>query len=1179
MEDPVSNTVKAVKENFKGGEVAQTLQQARRGPLAVQEDDIDATGHDNTSRGSFESIPRRSPVGSISSSRRGSRMNAFGWIAGKIGLGEARSEAETEQVGGFSRSGHEREVHSVLGERATQALAPANDPDVPEEPHLGPQKPTPEVTNYVGEEESPEPVSTAADLTRITLAEVPADYSEAERRTPVRTLDPSYEASSSEEADGASNGDAAEDDIPRNLSTESSLAGSYVESTAAPGSSEATLEIVSEDHYEQQDIQRANDKYDNEGLGAELPGIDSIPGEGTEAEDNAAISNQLEHPPSPTAEPIETSFSESNDKSWDLAPEQASPKASLDLGREIPMPMDYGNNLHEDSHREHDSPAQEATRSPPFDEAPTVEDEHSVIPEMGVAPETPVTLAPSVYNPTDSENSESRRGSDIVASPLERRESGLHGSSPDVHEGLHDGVALGSSSDSGEAMSESSGESAEKVSIQDIEPNNEDSMLHDAEEHLPVTTPSHVAKFSSEDYSRALTTEGKAEEEDNTNMLCVDENSDSMINFDTFSHPHETHPVVLQIGNGTWCKDPTEEEFEATWIISREPAIPISPQSHCPSEGDLPDQDSHSNEELHMKSMTLEAQPVSMQLPNGLWATDPSEDEYNTQALLLPSDTDDVTVAADAEPTLDPDIRCDDPAEKFVSQTHTREEHTLDTESRRRSYPETVHLESVSSTRVEDLSGREETLSVEGSDGLSANDLADIDSQEPMNGSSQSAHAHKPSLPWSPFNSRAPLSPEAPQTTADQSSHSYGVSDAESTQGRDATHLSDRHATFGFGKNPESPYEGAYQVPDIPSSQALHPDTLSVADPTTDTESQNFVTPLQSAGLETPPLFQDHQATAGGSHSTSRNNSPQGETATTVHGQDELFDSDSTSEYEPDPRIDENGDPRANLGMPPQHHALAHTEDAVESPTTAILQPEAEMLDENTSEMLSGLEENGDVSPLSLRDAVPPPKNPRRGLASSRHNPDRPVTPPSQTIPEDLGSHESSWGASGPIDSTPMSLVSHSTLSSSPYSPVREKAPEGPEPAIQDAWSEDIHEYQQRSQHYYEDEHQTTLVHGAKLDSNLPTPIATHIPESMRGHHSPATPSPSTLIQKMRGIFENASQSSPVRSRPSSGAFSARPLESPGYDISGEPRRGGFLNEVEDDIDERSALLGSVERH
>ena len=67
-----------------------------------------------------------------------------------------------------------------------------------------------------------------------------------------------------------------------------------------------------------------------------------------------------------------------------------------------------------------------------------------------------------------------------------------------------------------------------------------------------------------------------------------------------------------------------------------------------------------------------------------------------------------------------------------------------------------------------------------------------------------------------------------------------------------------------------------------------------------------------------------------------------------------------------------------------------------------------------------------------------------------------------------------------------------------------------------------------------------------------------------------------SLFQKMRSIFENPPSGepspSPIRSRPVSGIFHpvriARPADSPS-------RKGGFLNEHEDEADEESALLRS----
>jgi hypothetical protein len=257
-----------------------------------------------------------------------------------------------------------------------------------------------------------------------------------------------------------------------------------------------------------------------------------------------------------------------------------------------------------------------------------------------------------------------------------------------------------------------------------------------------------------------------------------------------------------------------------------------------------------------------------------------------------------------------------------------------------------------------------------------------------------------------------------------------------------------------------------------------------------------------------------------------------------------------------------------------------------------------------------------DMSPLSQRQKFP--VTPTKGLAFSRWNPERPTTPPNRPLDHGFGFEGFAprdvtnlpWHER--TDSFPRSLHSQSDLSSSPSSPVLQ-TPQQPaghhhDPAIRDSWygSTPGTPGRRRTNSTLGDR----FVAGDEYDPFKPNSVAPT--KVTRSHHqglilaSGGASSPSSshrdsisngspaggLFQKMRSIFENpqgnASQSaSPIpiasRPRPESGVYTGaarRPrvlsISGVGGDGDGYPgRKGGFLNEHEDEIDEQSALLGS----
>jgi hypothetical protein len=216
-------------------------------------------------------------------------------------------------------------------------------------------------------------------------------------------------------------------------------------------------------------------------------------------------------------------------------------------------------------------------------------------------------------------------------------------------------------------------------------------------------------------------------------------------------------------------------------------------------------------------------------------------------------------------------------------------------------------------------------------------------------------------------------------------------------------------------------------------------------------------------------------------------------------------------------------------------------------------------------------------------------------------------------------------------DSVPQSLRSQSTISSSRSSPVHAALPiDNHEPVIRDSWHNPtgtLTPTRARNNSFL-----GGLGGLAGLGGERPTPSGddydpfkwdSGVGSGLSGAGSKSTlrnqliistgsPAPSfrssipagspSLFQKVRSMFENqgagsdSASSSPSRSRPTSGIYTgggARRARSSsiysfssfaekesqkdgGYYGGGEARKGGFLNEHEDEIDEQSALLRSA---
>ncbi|KAK2042462.1 hypothetical protein LZ31DRAFT_470245 [Colletotrichum somersetense] len=240
-------------------------------------------------------------------------------------------------------------------------------------------------------------------------------------------------------------------------------------------------------------------------------------------------------------------------------------------------------------------------------------------------------------------------------------------------------------------------------------------------------------------------------------------------------------------------------------------------------------------------------------------------------------------------------------------------------------------------------------------------------------------------------------------------------------------------------------------------------------------------------------------------------------------------------------------------------------------------------------------EQHADISPLALRQESPATPSsrgtPSRGLAFSRHNPERPQTPPSQTaaeggidpeliIPRDVTNVP--WRARS--DSVPYSVQSQSTIDSMASSPVHSALHvDKHEPVIRDSWPASMHNLMRPrndSTLTDRDDYDPFKYEGGVKAMRGPSGSVGSASDTPH-RNSVSNSSPGSLISRMRGIFENSQAkqepASPARSRPVSGLFHPvqRTMTGGGGDSPGYERKAGFLNEVEDELDEQSALLRS----
>lgn len=269
-----------------------------------------------------------------------------------------------------------------------------------------------------------------------------------------------------------------------------------------------------------------------------------------------------------------------------------------------------------------------------------------------------------------------------------------------------------------------------------------------------------------------------------------------------------------------------------------------------------------------------------------------------------------------------------------------------------------------------------------------------------------------------------------------------------------------------------------------------------------------------------------------------------------------------------------------------------------------------------------------EISPFALRNTpMPSQGSDQRGLSSSMWNPERPQTPSSATshsnnpfaTPQRQAEHEIDPSmfvprdvTHGRQDSVPASLHSQTTLDSSWSSPVHSSLPiDRHEPVIRDSWPAPAPGYQQYLSDWSSRPRGDTTSSAPEYDPfkpdnggapgghNASKPSSSYNPFLQRGRAessvsaAPSNPSVSNspsrgsaLFAKMRNIFESQSSNaandvpaSPGRTRPVSGVFhpavSAPRKSQDSFTGQRDDERGGFLNEADHEIDERSAFLRS----
>ncbi|KAM0271372.1 hypothetical protein ACHAQH_009137 [Verticillium albo-atrum] len=236
---------------------------------------------------------------------------------------------------------------------------------------------------------------------------------------------------------------------------------------------------------------------------------------------------------------------------------------------------------------------------------------------------------------------------------------------------------------------------------------------------------------------------------------------------------------------------------------------------------------------------------------------------------------------------------------------------------------------------------------------------------------------------------------------------------------------------------------------------------------------------------------------------------------------------------------------------------------------------------------------DAEPSPLALRYSQS--YSPTRGLAYSKHNPDRPRTPPDfdpeAFMPKDVTNM--SWHARN--DSVPVSLRSQSTLDTAASSPVHSALHvDRHEPTIRDSWPQRSRNDSSLTDRGVE-EYDPFREAGAKFPRQTYVPPV-HNQSPQRNSMSSVAPggnstsSPGSLFHKMRSVFEKPGDASPqqlgatetgspIKSRPGSGVWppvkTARPLSDLPDDngVTGYKRHVGLFNERPEDRDENSGLL------
>lgn len=286
------------------------------------------------------------------------------------------------------------------------------------------------------------------------------------------------------------------------------------------------------------------------------------------------------------------------------------------------------------------------------------------------------------------------------------------------------------------------------------------------------------------------------------------------------------------------------------------------------------------------------------------------------------------------------------------------------------------------------------------------------------------------SRPQSPWKKESPV--PLPLSIATHGNGSDSASDASSP-----VRILPPEENTGY-RSPREAYIAGERLSPLPGAKAWtdsseHAGSIanrSVAgDATTDSDSLPFFTPLQSAGILSSQSA-DGRPSSQSNYGSDGNGDEEAENITTVHGQDELFDIDNQPEYfdDGDDNIDSGSetDSVEDIALY-QDTSLSpideEDEEDHELPTSPSQQADVPLTASNLAaavredaklEPLSvqpiitsfGEAKEEDISPLALRMQTPTTTTITtvtsplfRGLAASRHNTDRPRTPPASGGP------------------------------------------------------------------------------------------------------------------------------------------------------------------------------------